>query len=85
MATIKVCDVCGKASETTDLFAVDRTMDAAGSMSDDLVRLDLCWKHRSMAMERSFRFLARRSDLEDYEISRIVVESVHCMQGKGKD
>jgi len=71
MATIKVCDVCGKASETTDLFAVDRTMDAAGSMSDDLVRLDLCWKHRSMAMERS--------------ISRIVVESVHCMQGKGKD
>lgn len=38
------CDVCKEEGALTSHFYVDRAMDGAGSMSDDLEPMDLCIK-----------------------------------------
>ena len=82
MATVKICDVCGGPSDTTDLFAVGRSLDAAGSLSTDTVSLDLCWKHRSMAADKALHALRCKSGIDRYEASRMVVEAVQYLKKK---
>ena len=82
MATVKICDVCGGPSDTTDLFAVGRSLDAAGSFSTDTVSLDLCWKHRSMAADKALQALRHKSGMDGYEVSRMVVEAVQYLKKK---
>lgn len=45
MATVKVCDVCGQKAEESRFLVTGRIVDAAGSMSNDGVSVDLCRKH----------------------------------------
>ena len=81
MATVKICDVCGSPSDTTDLFAVGRSLDAAGSFSTDTVSHDLCWKHRAMAVDLALQALRRKSGMDDrYEVPRMIVEAVQYLK-----
>ena len=52
MATIDVCDVCGKKCSNRVFFKTDRVMDAAGSMEDEGEVYDLCPTHEIIILKK---------------------------------
>jgi hypothetical protein len=63
--SILECDKCGKECKFDSIWAkIDRKMDAAGSMDDDHVRVDLCDK----CMHTIMKILVQKMDFDEAKI-----------------
>ena len=82
MATIKVCDVCGKPADITKHLTIGREMDAAGSMADVHESFDLCWKHLALISWEAFRLWD--SDDQEYHPERTFVELAKMKQAQAR-
>lgn len=56
--TLITCDVCGASDALECCFYVDRRMDGAGSMDDEIDAVDLCAKHQWAAYKLAEQFLS---------------------------
>ena len=80
MATIDVCDICGKKCNNRLFFKTDRVMDAAGSMEDEGENYDLCEKHQIVILKNVL--FKGRNELEKMNINKRLVKEVEKLKKK---